>query len=41
VVDKADWHRLEAEEAEEAERRDVAQFKYESNAAMLAAIGKA
>jgi hypothetical protein len=41
VIDKADWHRLEAVEAEEAERREVEAFKYESNAAMLAAIGKA
>jgi ferredoxin--NADP+ reductase len=41
VIDKADWHRLEDVEAEEAERREVEAFKYESNAAMLAAIGKA
>jgi ferredoxin/flavodoxin---NADP+ reductase len=40
VVDKADWHRLKVAEAEEAERRNEEHFKYESNDAMLAAIGK-
>jgi ferredoxin--NADP+ reductase len=40
VIDKADWHRLEDAEDAEAERREVEHYKYESNDAMLAAIGK-
>jgi ferredoxin--NADP+ reductase len=40
VVDKADLTRLEIVEAAQAAERGVAEFKFDSNAEMLAAIGK-
>ena len=39
VVSKRDWERLAAIEQEEAARRGVADFKFKSNEAMLAAMG--
>ncbi|MCC6189440.1 MAG: FAD-dependent oxidoreductase [Anaerolineales bacterium] len=39
VVTKADWQRLEAAEAAEAQRLGLAEFKYSTNAEMLAAMG--
>ena len=39
VVSKDDWARLEAVEREEAARRGVPEFKFGTNAEMLAAIG--
>jgi ferredoxin--NADP+ reductase len=39
VVSKEDWVRLEAVEREEAARRGVPEFKFGTNAEMLAAIG--
>jgi ferredoxin--NADP+ reductase len=39
VVTKADWQRLEKAEAAEAQRLGLAEFKYASNAEMLAAMG--
>lgn len=38
VVSKADWHRLEAVERDEAARHGVPEFKFSSNAEMLAAM---
>jgi ferredoxin--NADP+ reductase len=39
VVSKADWARLEAVEREEAARRGLPEFKFGTNAEMLAAMG--
>jgi hypothetical protein len=39
VVTKADWQRLETEEQALAKARGLSEFKFDSNAAMLAAIG--
>lgn len=39
AVTKADWQRLEADELARAKERGLPEFKYDSNAAMLAAIG--
>jgi hypothetical protein len=40
IVTKPDWRRLEIAEGAEAQRQGLEFFKYSTNAAMLAAMGK-
>jgi ferredoxin--NADP+ reductase len=41
VVTKADWQRLEADEQARAKAAGLSEYKYDSNEAMLAAMGLA